>query len=327
MKRDGFIASSILYSFFLVFITLFIALIINYIHNQVLINTLDEASWEMLLGINNTKISDLEVGEHIKFAMQPGQQIMNENATWTVAYIEENGDDLTYYFFSDLTAQNLDVYYKLTTDRIIKWHPITIDVYNDLQSQNAYNAAVLYPGVTVTVPTTSIMEKVRAQDLSGNVFDAIYGVDGDYIVYVDNDTAAYTKDRYYEVRTYRFDQTNQSILNSYCNGTFNGDIASYNANNTFGYMNVVRESVKNEKYIDYCSYASPVAYTHSASDNVVDFDENATEGDLVVTTYTSLYTLRLMASLTVNRTDTDTYLAGGKGTSLDPYLLTNGVKQ
>ena len=50
MKRDGFIASSILYSFFLVFITLFIALIINYIHNQVLINTLDEASWEMLLG-------------------------------------------------------------------------------------------------------------------------------------------------------------------------------------------------------------------------------------------------------------------------------------
>jgi len=49
MKRNGFIATSILYSFFLIFITLFVALITNYLHNQVLISALDEASCDILM--------------------------------------------------------------------------------------------------------------------------------------------------------------------------------------------------------------------------------------------------------------------------------------
>ena len=57
MKKDGFIATSVLYSFFLIFITLFVALIMNYLHNQVLIKKID--SEEFRKGIDGCKKLEL----------------------------------------------------------------------------------------------------------------------------------------------------------------------------------------------------------------------------------------------------------------------------
>ena len=62
MKRNGFIATSILYSFFLVFITLFVSLVANYIHNQVLIRRQNEEARAKLAQINNMDISQISVG-------------------------------------------------------------------------------------------------------------------------------------------------------------------------------------------------------------------------------------------------------------------------
>ena len=51
MKKNGFIATSILYSIFLVFLTLFLALILAYLHNQILLQKINDAAKSNLLKI------------------------------------------------------------------------------------------------------------------------------------------------------------------------------------------------------------------------------------------------------------------------------------
>ena len=102
MKKNGFIATSILYTFFLVFLSLFVALIANYLHNRILLAKIDEKSREILYGINNTKLSDLEVGDHIKF--KSDDNLLNSDATWIVVAVENVGSNKKYHFLSDLNA-------------------------------------------------------------------------------------------------------------------------------------------------------------------------------------------------------------------------------
>lgn len=339
MRKNGFIASSILYSFFLVFVTLFIALVLNYLHNRVLLTTIDEASRKMLQQINNTKISDLIVGDKVRFETVPGQQIVNSDAAWTVAYIETTGNTKKYYFLSDLDMHNLDIKYKLNSDAIEKWHATTLDVYQELLGKGVYNKLFQYNRLNVSIPTMSAMKTIRNQSLPSRISNAIYGVGGSYVVLSDIAEDNYKLNKFYEMRMYSFnDVRDQSpaLISNYCGGTYQNETSPsgsktvkllYNANNKFGYMNIMNETVKNEEYINYCSYANPLSYTHKATDHVVAFDENATNGDEVITTYTSLYTLRLMATTSVDINATNTYIAGGKGTNIDPYLVTNGVKQ
>lgn len=336
MRRDGFIATSILYSFFLVFVTLFIALVMNYLHNQVLIKKINDDSWKLLVEINNTKISNLDVGDYIKFRTEAEPNFLNGDSTWVVAYIETVGDSKIYYFLSDLTAHNVDIRYKLTTDNITKWHSTTISVYNDLR--NLRPTSIYYDTLTynknkglaqkidISIPTASMMKKFRNQAIPNIKKDAIFGVDGSYVVYIDEATAGYTVGKYYEYRMYRFNEGNQAILNNYCKGTFNGSTVTYGTDNSYGYMNVMGATLNNTPYVDYCSYASPIAYTHPASDHVVTFNENYPNGDVVANTQSSVYTLRLMGKLTTKDTDANNYVSGGKGTKADPYLITNGVK-
>ena len=100
MKKNGFIATSILYTFFLVFLSLFVALIANYLHNRILLAKIDEKSREILYGINNTKLSDLEVGDHIKF--KSDDNLLNSDATWIVVAVENVGSNKKYHFFKEI---------------------------------------------------------------------------------------------------------------------------------------------------------------------------------------------------------------------------------
>ena len=59
MNNKGFIATSLIYSFFLIFITLFLTIIADYLQNKVLLNTVEKSIKE---DINNTMgIQDFEV--------------------------------------------------------------------------------------------------------------------------------------------------------------------------------------------------------------------------------------------------------------------------
>lgn len=327
MKRNGFIATSILYSFFLIFITLFVALIMNYLHNQVLVKRIDSDAWNFLQEVNNLKVSDLELGDYVKFNNKAGANMLNGDAVWVVSYIETSGTNKHVYFMSDLTAQEVDVYIKLSTEKFAKVHPVTVDVYNEIRNQNLYTTSIKFPGVNFQIPTASMLAKIRNQAIDTNILSAIFGTAGDYLVYIDTATGGYTVGSYYDMRTYTFSlgSAQSSLVPTYCGGTYNGSVATYNSNNPFGYINVVKETLTNGNYVNYCSFASPVAYTHNASDLVVDSNE-AAASDRILTTYSSLYTIRLMADVNVNVNATNTYVSGGKGTKTDPYILDNGVK-
>lgn len=331
MKKNGFIATSILYSFFLVFISLFVALITAYLQNRILLSKMNEAAWDTLIGINNTKLSDLSVGDYIKFDTSKEGSALNEDATWIVAYIVESGANKTIYFMSDLSAQKTEVNFKVSYDRIAKVHPITPLIYRELVATDVYQKSFRRSGFKVYIPTSSLLTKIKNQNVDQDKLDSIFDIKDDYLVLIDQaiPNTNYQVDNFYEVKTYFFNLGSQqnNIINNYCGGYFNGNNVVYNANNPFGYINVVKDSVKNEKYVDYCSYASSVAYNHPQSDLVVEKNEVKINGDIIDSVYSSLYGYRLIAEITVNTGNEDTYIAGGKGIYMDPYLFTDGGKQ
>lgn len=333
MKKNGFIATSILYSFFLVFVTLFVALIANYLHNRVLISKIDEAARETLLGINNTKLTDLEVGDRIKFAHDVQDHILNPDATWTVAYIETSGNNKKYYFISDLTAQNMDIYYKLPSDKIIKYHTMSLEIYNQLKAdvvnnQDAYSRAMLYDGFNLNIPTSSFLSAVRNSNINEDIKKSIFNAGGSFVVYIDGTIPGYEQNAYYELRGYNFSLGSQQlgIIPAYCGGSFANGNVNYNTNNKFGYISVMRESAVNNEYVDYCCYASPIAYSHNSNQHVVTINESR-DNDKLIASHTSNYNYRLVADITLNVNNENTYIIGGRGTLMDPYLFTNGVKQ
>lgn len=329
MKKNGFIATSILYSFFLVFVTLFVTLISAYLHNRILLSSMNQSAWDTLVSINNTKISDLSVGDYISFDTDKSGSVINSDAKWITAYITTNGDNKTYYFISDTSAQKQEVIFRANYDTIEKVHVFTPILYRELVSSPSYTNSFYIPGFKVYLPTASLLENIRKQNIRPDIMNAIFDIKSNYIINMDKEISGYQQNQFYEYRTYNFTlgSAHNNIISSYCGGSFNGANVSYNGNNTFGYINVVSDSVKNEKYVDYCSYASPVAYIHNASDLVLSSTENRPAGDLVENLYSASYSYRLVAEITVNTSQTNTYIAGGKGNYMDPYLFTNGVKQ
>lgn len=323
-KKNGFIATSILYSFFLVFITLFVGLIGNYFQNKVLLTNLNDASKNIIKKINNLKTSDLKVGDHVNFKLSETQTLIKSNSDWILSYIETDETYTYYYFLSEISAQNLDIRIKLSTDKIIKVHSMTLDVYEDLLTLGAYQDAILYPNTNITVPTISLMENIRNQSLDPAITKSIYGVDGNYIIKADKTIHNYEEGKYYEYRLYRFNEKNQEIVNNYCLGIYSNSLADYQTTNNFGYINLEKNNDKD--YANYCFYANPNSYEHNRSDNVVSNDEIKEKGDLIEDTNSSVYTFRLVATVKVFKKQTNNYISGGKGTKADPYTLTDGVR-
>ena len=356
MKKNGFIATSILYSIFLVFLTLFLALILTYLHNQILLQKIDEKAWENLMKINNTKISDLKVGDFVQFMDDPvigehsdsndpefdinqaTESILNQTAKWIVADIEESGNNKTYYFISDIDAAKYDIFFKTSVDKIRKYHTLSIDMINEMTSmkdnnnENMYQQSIQfknYNAFEMGLPTSTKLAKIRNNDnLEDEIKNSIFGVDASYIIKVDADSGDYKANTYYNYRMNNFTLENSkkgNIIKNYCNGTYSSGKVTYGNDNTFGYINKVWDTASNEEYIDYCSYASPVPYSHNVKDKVVDTNENM-DSDLAALTG-SAYNFRLMLKLGINTTNNDTYVSGGSGLKSNPYIIMDGVKK
>lgn len=350
MKKNGFIATSILYSFFLIFITLFVALVMNYLHNQVLISKIDEEAWDFLNNIKTKKVTDLEVGDYVQFRNNSAAianadaTLLNEDANWIVGYISTNGNTKTIYFFSDLDAHETSVRMKLTGDKITKYRPLTIDLYNLARQTegNLYNNQLLFNKnssnrINVSMITTSALALARDQkDAKGNPIDdnimrAIFNAGGDYVVYCDSTIAgtkySYTAGKYYENRNYNFllKDGQASAVGNYCGATYDGITVKYDNENKFGYTSVTSTASDDKTYVESCSFASPITYTHNVNDFVVPTTE--VKSDLVNSTASIIYTLRMMATATLSTTSNDTYIAGGKGLATDPYIIGDGVQR
>ena len=87
MNKNGFIATSLIYSFFLIFITLFLTIIADYLQDKVLLNTIEKGIKDEL---NSTmSIEDFEVGDMISFDNDPDDDydIVHINYYGPVSYM------------------------------------------------------------------------------------------------------------------------------------------------------------------------------------------------------------------------------------------------
>lgn len=93
MNNKGFIATSLIYSFFLIFVTLFLGIIADYLQDKVLLNTIEKGIKEDL---NSTMgIQDFEVGDELIF--NDGISLTNATGICKITdikYKSSNGKDL-----------------------------------------------------------------------------------------------------------------------------------------------------------------------------------------------------------------------------------------
>lgn len=347
MKKNGFIATSILYTFFLIFLSLFVALIANYLHNRLLISKINTDSRDKVLEINNYKLTDVKLGEHIRFAHNPGDSLINENGLWTLAYRDDFADGkVKLTFLSDLFTSNEWVNTRTKLEEIPAWHGLTIDHYEYINPSdstrpeisgdiNYYDQALLYPGFKMRIPTIDDMYKIRENPAIQNnedVKETIFNVGGEYLIKSTSAYGDYEGNSYYVLKTYTFapntdvpsfKPVDNTIIQKYCNATVDGGVAKYPSANKAGYLNIVRETLKNERYANYCYYANPVPHTFTIDEGFV--DKTITNATDKAQTY-NLYKIRLLAEIIVDANAENIYLAGGKGSLSSPYEFVNGVK-
>ena len=347
MKKNVFIATSILYSFFLIFVTLFIALILNYLHNKVLIGKINEDARNTLVQLNETKLTDLKAGESIRFDLSDtALNCLNEDYNWTVAFKRNIAGGTTQIILFGHPAIQKSVVNNviLPGDTFARSHIASIDTLESLMASNSAYTAPLkatIPGVSMNIGfvTSSALRiaKSNPENIPEYMMDNIFDTNGEYVVYADESYStktypnlkySYNAGTYYNFRKYQFRYGEiDKIYNTYCGVTpnvYNSSEATKN-NYFFSYISENQDLSHGNSYYDYCYYSIPVNYEHNIDEKIVDIRES--RNDTLTNRISSLYTFRLMATLTVDSTATDIYMTGGRGTTSSPYIFTNGVKE
>ena len=332
-KKNGFISTSIIYSFFLVFVTLFLALILNYMHNQILLSKINESARNDIDKIKNARISNLNIGDYVVFELKDDHSdVINE-----VSYILANKyDDNTYEFFT--TANTFNNAYNNNTEFL------TIDNFNNIDIKSMYKYSDINT-ITTNIITSDSLKRVRDNVTDENILDDIYDISSDYIVFNNITGTPYENNRYYNMRKYSLssDNTNDlftdntpealsDLMSSYCNLSY-GDRIVYPDSNPFGYGNLLNATISTPKYINYCYYANPINYTHDAKDGIVSKTETV-ESDLIANDNPSTaeaeqkgLTYRSAIRVNISGNPDKDYFISGKGTKEDPYILRTGGKE
>ena len=105
MKKNGFIATSLIYSFFLIFITLFLSVIADYLQQKVLLNTIETGIKQ---DINNSLgIQDFRIGDVITFDKNfPNNNLKEKQCTINnITYRIKNEDTGVYTGTDSLELQ------------------------------------------------------------------------------------------------------------------------------------------------------------------------------------------------------------------------------
>lgn len=85
MKKNGFIATSLLYSFFLIFITAIVSLITVLLHNKVVLNKLTNTVKDDLTYLNKKTIMNVSEGEYVEMPLFTKDGTTNlSNTLWIV---------------------------------------------------------------------------------------------------------------------------------------------------------------------------------------------------------------------------------------------------
>ena len=93
MNNKGFIATSLIYSFFLIFVTLFLTIIADYLQNKVLLNTIEKGIKD---DINSTLgIQDFEVGSFIGIIVSCDN--VNGAELYVISKVDYNNNEIILY--------------------------------------------------------------------------------------------------------------------------------------------------------------------------------------------------------------------------------------
>lgn len=336
-KKNGFISTSIIYSFFLIFVTLFLGLILNYTHNRLLINRLNESALNDINKIRNARISNLNVGDYVLFELTDEAQDKVNSKAYILANIYEDG---TYEFLSTTDTYNSS--YNSGMEYL------SIDKFNELRDtyKSLYKYSTVNTNMNINLVSTSSLKRVRDNITDENILSDIFDTSTDYIVYNDLSSTSYQDNSYYNFRKYSitsnnindlFNNTNpddlSNLISSYCNLSYTNNTLSYPSNNIFGYGNVLNATISTPRYINYCYYANYENYTHESKDGIVPKDETIASdlipNDNPSTNVANQKGLFYRASLKLNINDSrdDDYFIAGKGTKEDPYILRTGGKE
>ena len=112
MNKNGFIATSLIYSFFLIFVTLFLTIIADYLQDKVLLNTIEKGIKDEIN--NNMSIEDFEVGDVLFFDnSMTGKYEYYKNKQWIVARINYDyntisNSELVLYSFNVEETSDMD---------------------------------------------------------------------------------------------------------------------------------------------------------------------------------------------------------------------------
>jgi len=163
MNNKGFIATSLIYSFFLIFITLFLTIIADYLQNKVLLNTIENGIKD---NINNTKsIEDFEVGDIINLSIsgQPengtGIYGMPNSSMWIIANISFDNKDtpddessiVLYNLKAEQTIVNGDYTVSATTIKKDLENTINYNATRVIELLKNSNDNYILPGITEKV--------------------------------------------------------------------------------------------------------------------------------------------------------------------------------
>ena len=336
-KKNGFISTSIIYSFFLIFVTLFLGLILNYTHNKLLINRINESALNDINKIKNARIAYLNVGDYVLFELKDEDQDKINSHPYILANIYEDG---TYEFLS--TTDTFNSSYDSGNEYI------SIDKFNDLRDtyKSLYKYSDINTNMNINIVSMSSLKRVRDNITDNNILSDIYDTSTDYIVYNDLSSTSYQDNSYYNFRKYAITSDNindlfnnvnpdnlSNLLASYCNLTYTNESLLYPNNNVFGYGNVLTATISTPRYINYCYYSNYENYEHLAKDGIVSKNENVASdlipNDNPSTNIANQKGLFYRASLKLNINDSrdNDYFIAGKGTKEDPYILRTGGKE
>ena len=202
-KKNGFISTSIIYSFFLIFVTLFLGLILNYTHNRLLINRLNESALNDINKIRNARIAYLNVGDYVLFELTDEVQDKINSKAYILANIYEDG---TYEFLSTTDT------YNSSYNSGIEY--LSIDKFNELREtyKSLYKYSTVNTNMNINLVSSSSLKRVRDNITDENILSDIFDTSTDYIVYNDLSSTSYQDNSYYNFRKYSMTSNNINDL-------------------------------------------------------------------------------------------------------------------
>ncbi len=172
MKKNGFIATSILYSFFLVFCSLLVGILATSMHNRLLLNDVKDTIKKDLVNINNKGSYNLKAGDFLVMPLfKKGEGIYLKDSLWVVENINDN------------------VIYVVSKEPILKTNKYTTSVIMQEELDkyyNQYTTTGFFPGSPhVTYLTRSKINEHK--NISNELIkSSLYDVTNDYIYYDTN---------------------------------------------------------------------------------------------------------------------------------------------